>query len=199
VRLHRGIAALALVPAILAGCAAQPQVDDPDEVLLHLNEELDSRWQAFAGSELRPIATEFHFILPGGVGFAIVNCMKQAGYDNYEVNRETSMYDVNLSGVPSAQEALTYYGCYHEFVGYDPSFGVPDADTRATLYEYYTRQLVPCLEAAGFAIDEQPTFEQFDAPAKGQPGGWNPYLVISPPGSGFVATVLLDRCPAYPR
>jgi hypothetical protein len=199
VRLHRGIAVLALVPVLLAGCAPRSTVDDPAAVQLRINQELDTRWQLFAGTELRPIATEFHFILPGGVGFAIVNCMKQAGYERYEVNRETSMYDVNLSGEPDPPEALTYYGCYHEFVGYDPSFGVPDDSTRSTLYEYYVRQLVPCLETAGFSIGSMPTLAQFNNPTQGQPGGWNPYLEIAPPESDFVTTVLLEKCPAYPR
>jgi hypothetical protein len=199
VRSHRGIAIVAVAAALLSGCASNKTTDDANAVRLHLYEELDSRWQTFSGTELRPIASEYHFILPGGVGYAIVNCMKRAGYSNYEVNRETSMYDVNLSGSHTALEALTYYGCYHEYVGYDPSFGVPDEATRATLYEYYVRQLVPCLEAASFSIPSLPSAAQFNSPAHGQPGGWNPYLQITTPESEYLATILMQRCPAYPR
>jgi hypothetical protein len=199
VRRHRGFAIIALCVASacgLAGCStAMP--DNPDEVALAVLVGLDARWRDFGTTDHRPLAADYKFLLPGGVGPAISKCMRDAGYDNYAVARASDLADHPRSE-PTPRESVAYYSCYHAWVGYDPSFDELSGAQISVLHDYYIRSLVPCLETAGFAVSAVPTASAFAEPSHGQPGGWNPYLTMAHPERERVLAVLLDRCPAYP-
>jgi hypothetical protein len=199
VRRHRGFAAIALCVASvcgLMGCSAELP-DDPDAVGLAVLVGLDAQWRDFGTTDHRPLADDYKFLLPGGVGPAIMRCMRDAGYDNYAVARASDLADHPRSE-PTPRESVAYYSCYHAWVGYDPSFDELSDDQIAVLYDYYRRSLVPCLEAAGFSVADVPTADGFAQPVTGQPGGWNPYLTAVRPGRTNLVSVMFDRCPAYP-
>ena len=188
------IAAVALV----AGCSTVPHSSVAD-VELRVMQHLDDSWRPIDKSNTRPASRPVRFSLPNGWGYLMRQCMVNSGYEAYTYDTidgfTNGLNRVNYFG----REGLAWYKCHQDLPEYFIVFTKLEQPQLDELYHYYTTWLVPCLEAAGAAIAEVPSREEFVDGGEGQPGWWNPYLSASRPASISVVDEQFEKCEPYPQ
>jgi hypothetical protein len=203
----RLIAAVAVVglAASLAGCSIAPDaVPDPptvDETLAFHDMMLDKTWAktGLEGRVQRPTVRVGPILAPNDWSSAISDCMQGLVVDavgwSYSSTEGYQLLETQPDADPYADEVeLGWYVCIAQHpldAGVDGTLRSPAQ--AAYLYQYFQRWLVPCLEAHGVAVADEPTRAQFLT--NGMSGDWNPYFTLrgEPPG-GFDR--LLQQCGA---
>jgi len=106
---------------------------------------------------------------------AIAECLSAEGYS------ATAQDGGLVAKAPSGQElpyAIAYYVCTVEYP-IDPRQQLPLAEDQIRfLYEYYTKELTPCLKAEGYDVPDPPSMQTYIS-TYGQPGFWDPYRLIA--------------------
>ena len=198
--LRRGLPLLLCAALLLGGCAssAAPTQGERADVSHFVQARLDAEWRG-DGRFDRPSTVATRFLLPNGWGFAMKQCMVDAGFTAFDFDRAAGFTNGLERSARVGEEGLAWYYCGSRLPTYDTVFSELDDGQIDTLYTYYTDWLVPCLGLEGFAVRAVPTRTQFGRGGAGQPGSWNPYLTAELPASIPVASTVLDGCPPYPQ
>lgn len=184
--------------ALLVGCAAEvppPDADTVADIELYTRQHLDAVWQQLSGGTTRPPAIAARFFVPYGWDQLIETCMRDAGFTSADADAQTvDASDVGLMGAAG----LAWYDCLERYPTYTVHYTELEPAQLEALYAYYSTRLVPCLALSGGAPQDVPSLPEFEKGGQGRPGGWNPYLTSSRPGSLAAARILFERCPPYP-
>jgi hypothetical protein len=197
-----GVTAAALLCAgctclLLAACASPP-VDDPAAVRLHLQLRLDAAFNPSSTGDARPSSTPVRYALPDGWGYFMMLCMHEAGFEQYDFERERGFTNGGLRANRTGAEGLAWYECTRRLPQPNVVYARLDAERIDELYDYYTGYLVPCLEAQGVQLAEAPSRAAFADGGEGQAGWWNPFLSVVTPASTGVVDLLFEKCAPYP-
>lgn len=190
---------LLAVAAALTGCtaASEPTPDQRADAWHYVQTRLDDEWRGDTRFD-RPSPVASRFLLPNGWAFAMSECMKDAGYLDFDFSVAEGFTNGDDRAARSGLEGLAWYSCGQQLPTYDTVFSEPTDDELDMLYDYYRERLIPCLALEGTAVPSVPTRGQFGDGGAGRPGWWNPYLTARQPASTAVAAALLDSCPPYP-
>lgn len=185
---------------LLSGCASPstPTQGQRADVSHYVQARLDDAWRG-DGRMDRPSTVAPRFLLPNGWGFAMKQCMVDAGFTAFDFDRSGGFTNGLERTSSAGEEGLAWYYCAARFPTYDTVFTELDDGQLDHLYEYYTRWLIPCLALEGSAVLRVPSRTQFGNGLPGQPGSWNPYLTAELPASVVVASAVLNSCPPYPQ
>lgn len=161
---------LVVAALLLAGCTTQVAHPSPlteQELAQYVQTEQDSRWfYSDRSTQTRPRvdAVLIHLDEVGGP------------YNDCILDDEVS--DTT---------------CHLTYIYYPHEVGYFSASELGYLYDYFTDELVPCLEAQGLQIAQVPTRQQF----AGSAGfvSWDPYAEVNGP----VPALVMQQCPAEPR
>lgn len=201
------IAITATLFALCAGCTSAPGVVKPEvveavtyteaEMLSFRSQRLDEL-AAIRGLENPPEVDLLRFIPLFEFGPTMVDCLAEQGYD---VQLTPDKEGIDYSRVsPDLSEALNLadYICSAQYT-VDPRYEAPLTQSQLQLlYFYYTVELIPCLEGAGFEIGEPPSFAVFaqDYPTE---RGWAPYAELAIESLSNVEFFELEgQCPQRP-
>ena len=185
---------------LLGGCASPttPTQGQRADVAHFVQARLDDAWRG-DGRHDRPSTVAPRFLLPNGWGFAMKECMVEAGFTAFDYDRSGGFTNGLERTSSMGEEGLAWYYCGARFPTYDTVFSVLDEPQLDQLYAYYRERLIPCLALKGSAVIKVPTREQFGEGGAGQPGSWNPYLTAELPPTAVVASAVLESCPPYPE
>jgi hypothetical protein len=201
------MAVLVLTVSALAGCAAAilPADDAPSarpspspSFTLTLDDQLDQEWdfvtQRFP-SAVRPEVEFARYIDQSEWPPAIADCLVGQGFADVKAMPDGG---IESGPVPPAQAeayAVAMYVCSAQYP-MDPKYLAPMTDDRiGALYDYYVDEMVPCLEAEGYAVPPAPSRETYiDTYLT---GGWTPYDGVAP-SSNAEWYRINDVCPQFP-
>jgi len=202
------IVSIAVVAASLCvSCTSTVQAQKPESVeavvytmdeMLELRSQLLEQLADRRGLDSPPDVALIRFIPLSEFGPTMVGCLIEQGFD---VQLTQDKEGIDYSRVsPDLAESLNLadYVCAAQYT-VDPRYQAPlTASQLQLLYYYYTSELIPCLENAGFDIAEPPSFAVF-AEEYPTPSGWAPYSELpieSLSDEDFLA--LEERCPQSP-
>lgn len=153
-----GIVSLLLVT--LVGCAAEPQTSQQNLDPL-LEQSLDASWQEFSarypGIERPDVAVE-KVMDAEGYPAQLVDCVHEAGFPEVTLDPDGG---IAYEGSQLPAYDLALYTCSARFP-VDPKYTQPlDDEQLSKLYDYYTQELVPCIESEGYTAPEAPTRQYF--------------------------------------
>ena len=162
----------ALVAVALAGCslvaAPEPGLSDSERELWQ--QQLRHSYWSITGlpEDQRPPDVPMIEVAGEEWSARFVECMNEAGYDNYQ--EESGGYmSFTVEGQDPEAESLSVYLCSTK---YWTDNGIYNVSQMNYLYDYYQQQLVPCLEVNDAPIWGTPDREKFI-----QDGGWwHPYF-----------------------
>lgn len=197
-RLRWGVPLLAAV-LLLGGCAtdAVPTQGQRADVAQYVQVRLDDEWRG-DGRNDRPPTVPTRFLLPNGWGFAMKQCMVDAGFTAFDYDRTAGFTNALERTSRTGEEGLAWYYCGSLLPTYDTVFSALEEAQLDELYGYYQSWLIPCLTLEGYSVLNVPTRTQFGMGGAGQPGSWNPYLTAERPASIAIASVLFEACAPYP-
>lgn len=190
------LAGILLVTLALSGCvtsAPEPGLSEAEsaEIRTQLS---DSLWESTGlPTDRRPPDPASTAVSIDEWAATIVACMRDAGYTNYAV---ASGGGYTSEGNPDDGELIAGFVCRLSVtIDYGDSAYLNHAQ-RDYLYDYYQRNLVPCLANHGISVSEAPTRAEFQELL----GAWNPYYAVpnAQQGRMFSDEELKAECSFYP-
>ncbi|TFD49587.1 hypothetical protein E3T55_10940 [Cryobacterium frigoriphilum] len=142
----------------------------------------------------RPVIEIVRFTDSDDWASAMESCMNDLGWPD----RATADGGLDHGMIQDAQagaHALAIYTCNAKYP-MDPKYNVPLTDERLSeLFDYFTDELQPCLEAEGYDVPESPSRETFiDTYAEN--GAWHLYENVSTGQSTWNS--INAKCPQIP-
>lgn len=188
---------------MVAGCTAEPDSEadqsggPPDWEQLYL-EEVESLAASFEQENGQPAPddAEFvRFIESSEYGEVHAECIREQGFGA----EATFDHGVEYDPVPPEQGVALHEAIFRCQVAYPvhPRYSLPWTDEMIrTLYDYYVDELVPCLTAEGYTLQEAPSWESFLADY-GTERTWTPYAVVDA-GTPEEWQQINETCPQGP-
>jgi hypothetical protein len=197
--------ALALTAVlVLTGCTVQapppPTANDATELAQY---RLDALWGAtgLPNSE-RPVPKRAPTTVDSE-GF--VRCMQIRDYPGFTTDANGYSFVPLTSGM-SDDEKLDWYFCYAATIGIATDDIFPTSIAQlGYAYDYYKRQLIPCLAAHGYVVPDIPSRRTYIAGMAGTDkftlwGAplWSPSMYVQQPTGLWSVERTLSECPANP-
>jgi len=186
-RFRLGLTSLLVVLALTA-CSAPtpaPEVEDAE-----LQSQLDDAWERFHSAHPdveRPAVEVIRTVSLEDVDGLVEACVSDEGFPNGEF----------AAGQEEAL-ALAYYVCQTRYPLHT-KYNRPWNDEKwGYLYDYFTNELVPCLEAQGYTPPVGPSRQVFIDTEQTGEGWWFPYEAVPDDVSGDDWTRLNEACPQVP-
>lgn len=197
------VAVLLLAAGSLSACSEVPVLATPtppsSATDVDTSDHTDALWQMvtamFPNAE-RPDVEVVRYVTAAEMPQAQADCMHEAGYPGVTVTPDGG---VTLGGgVPAEQWEAMHIAMYTCNVLYqlDPKFTAPLTDQRlGEAHDYFTAELIPCLEAEGYEVTNVPSrttfIETYEKTA------WSPYAAVTP-GSQDEWYRINEVCPQWP-
>jgi hypothetical protein len=200
----RRVALAVMAALVLSGCTVQapPRPTDTDATEL-AQYRLDALWAVtgLPDSE-RPVPKS----LPVAVdteGF--VRCMEIRDYPGFSTDANGYSFVPLTSGM-SEDEKLDWYFCYAATIGTATDDLVPTSIAQlGYTYDYYKRQLIPCLAAHGYVVPDIPSRRAYIARMAGTDrftlGGaplWSPSMYVQQATLSRTVERTRNECPPDP-
>lgn len=156
---------------------------------------IDRQWQYLGLPDAeRPPQPAVVVVSRDQYGAALVNCMNNAGFDNYRVNSK-GIVSISIDEDQTSDELVQNYLCRAGLWADGDEGWYNDAEL-GYIYDYFETVLVPCMATLGAQVDDAPPRAEFLA----EHGGWHPYLYVDEDDQArfFGDRSVLATCPAVP-
>ena len=182
-------AAVSVVALTLAGCAAvgSPGTVEPTPQSSAAapvssgseQDQLDGYW-GFVTSQfpnaVRPEVARIRFVTPEEWPQTQADCLHESGFPDVVVLPDGGIEPEGLTDAQMESYLMARYTCTAMYP-IDPKFTAPlTPEQIGAVYDYYLDDLIPCLEAEGYAVPEPPSRALFlDTYLTDQ---WQPYTEV---------------------
>jgi hypothetical protein len=167
--------------AVLADLAAQDQAVTLDMLL-----------RQFPDAAV-PVVERKRYIRPDESVQVMPDCLTEQGF--LTVGSADGSWTTEGLSEDSEKMAVATYVCSSRFP-IDPRYLVPLNDSQVTyIYNYQTKIVAPCLERAGYRVDDPPALEDYIA-SYFSSTGWQPYEHVN---AGDLTVSLNVQCPQTPE
>lgn len=186
---------------LLSGCtvvtAPEPGFTDAERAeMKHRLTDLRWRWTLLP-DELRPADPPTQVIDSSEWAAFIVDCMKDAGFDNYQEMDGGLMIDTSVLTFDEMNaNDVAYFVCENSIEISDSGDFAFNQKQIDYIYDYYKQFLLPCLALHEVEVFDVPSKKDFDAGL----GSWSPYLSVTLKTRPILTDddTLFDECPPMP-
>jgi hypothetical protein len=124
-------------------------------------------------------------------------CLREEGFPDVTVTPDGAL---SITGIPPEQEealAVVRYVCEIRYRIDEEYTGALEKEELIELYEYYTQDLVPCLQANSYTAPDAPSVTTF-VETYGSPTTWSPYSAVQV-SSNEAWYEINETCPQWPN
>lgn len=120
----------------------------------------------------------------------VEQCMSDAGFKPNEGGGYTA------EGAKKQELNVALYTCAAQYPVDESAYETTPASQQREIYDYYVKELIPCLKGEGITVPAPPSFEEFQK-RMDTPTEYNPSLAIDPSMSQDQLLALQEKCPFY--
>lgn len=189
------LAGVSLLTACTIAACSTSAGRPPSDVLS--SETQDDLWERVVSEfpeAIRPDVSVVREVSLDGWPQAQADCLTSAGFPS---RVDDGALSTSVEDAQREPYLIESYRCLVQFP-LSPEYTTPlDADQLASLYDYFARDLVPCLESQGYEVGAVPTRQSFVERYYGEEP-WTPYLIVGPTVPLDDLAPLEKACPQLP-